>query len=75
MKAEVLCLPCCSVFVPAVFLIAASQLLSFMLAYSGVRGQIQSQSPGPGVPEVEAGDRVGAVGGHSYIPFPGLGER
>lgn len=33
------------------------------------------KNPAPGVPEVEAGDRVGAVGWHSYIPFPGQGER
>lgn len=70
---EVLCLLCRSVFFPAVFLIAASQLLSYMFSYSGVRGQVKS--PSPDVPEVEAGDRVVAVGWHSHILFPGLGER
>lgn len=64
MKPEVLHLPLWSVVIPALFPMAASQLLSFMLAYSGARGQVQGQSPGPGVPEAEAGDRVEATGWH-----------
>lgn len=65
-------LPCWSVFVPALFPIAVSQLLSFMVVYSGVRGQVQNQSPGLGVPEVEAGDRVETAGWHSGHSLPGV---
>ena len=72
MKPQVLHLPSWSVFAPALFPIAASQLLSFVLAYSGVRGQVQNQSPGPGLPEVEAGDRVEAAGWHSGHSLPGV---
>lgn len=52
MKHQALHLPCWSVFVPALFPIAVSQLLSFMLACSRVREQLQNQSPGLGIPEV-----------------------
>lgn len=72
MKPEVPHLPLWSVFIPALFPTAASQLLSFMLGYSGARGQVQGQSPGPGVPEAEAGDRVEAASWHWGHSLPGV---
>lgn len=72
MKPQALHLPYWSVYVPALFLIAASQLLPFVWAYSGVRGQVQSQSPGPGIPEVEAAGRVEAAGWPSGCSLPGV---
>lgn len=75
MRHQALHLPCWSVFVPALFPTAVSQLLSFMLACQRVREQLQSQSPDPGTPEVDLVRGLRLKAGAEGVPFLGSGER